>query len=376
MNLLFKPTTIQKGILIFCLLLVAMVLFELKYFLSGLLGAITLYVVVRNQFLRWIEKKKWHKEFSIWLMLFLVVITFGVPIWLILEMLIPKISDLVQNPQVIIERFDPIIRFIETNEFIQRLDLTVSNEQILTIVNRVLAYVPSTLNWVAQFFANIFVALFILYFMLSSNRKMEADVKEMLPFSHKAKALFIKENLDVIRSNAYGVPILAFSQGVIAIIGFLIFNVDQAVFWGLLTGIASVIPVVGTMVVWIPVSIYQIATGDVHGGLLLALYCFIFVGGIDNILRFTLLKRMADIPPLITVFGVLLGLQLFGAMGLVFGPWLLSLPLILYKVYHIHRASPSFLSSKEELDLLTQAEEEDPLMGSIEVVEEEDPETI
>ena len=342
MNRLFKPTAIQKYILFFCLFLVAIIVYELRYFLSGALASIALYVVCRNLFLRLVEKRKWNKELAIWIMLLLVVVCFGVPIWLILEMLIPKISALVQDPQGLIEKFTPIIQFIETNEFIQRLDLKISNEQILQIVNRVLAYIPSTLNWVGQFFANIFVALFILYFMLSSNRRMEKELKSMLPFSEQAKAFFIKENLDVIRSNTYGVPILAFSQGIIAVLGYLLFGVEQAVFWGILTGIASVIPVVGTMIVWIPVCVYQIATGDVNNGLFLALYCFIFVGGIDNVLRFTLLKKMADIHPLITVFGVILGLQLFGAMGLIFGPWLLSLPLILYKVYQIHKSNSTF----------------------------------
>ncbi len=344
MNRLFKPTAIQKYILFFCLFLLAIIVFELRYFLSGILASIALYGVCRNLFLRLVEKRKWNKELAIWIMLLLVVVCFGVPIWLILEMLIPKISALVQDPQGLIEKFSPIREFIENNEFIQRLDLKVSNEQILQIVNRMLAYIPSTLNWVGQFFANIFVALFILYFMLSSNRNMEVEIKNMLPFTAKAKAFFIKENIDVIRSNTYGVPILAFSQGIIAVLGYLLFGVEQAVFWGILTGIASVIPVVGTMIVWIPVCIYQIATGDVQSGLFLALYCFVFVGGIDNVLRFTLLKKMADIHPLITVFGVILGLQLFGAMGLIFGPWLLSLPFILYKVYQIHKSDSKFLS--------------------------------
>ncbi len=121
-------------------------------------------------------------------------------------------------------------------------------------------------------------------------------------------------------------------------VGYYIFGVENAIFWGLLTGAASIVPVLGTMLIYIPVCIYQIATGDVHNGLLLAVYCLVLVGGIDNVLRFTLLKKMADIHPLITVFGVVLGLQLFGVMGLVFGPVLLSLPGILYRVFEMERS--------------------------------------
>ncbi len=349
MNLIFKERTIQKALVISSILLLCFILFELKYFVTGLLGSIALYVVCRGVFLKWIEKYHWPKELSIWLMLFLIIVCFGVPIWLMLELLIPKINEIVQHPQKMIQSFNPVITYFENNELIQRFDFSISQDQILAIVNKVLGYIPSTLNWVGQFFANIFVALFILYFMLSSNREMERDLKEALPFSPAAKDYFVRENLALIRSNAYGVPILALSQGAIAVLGYSLFDVPQPVFWGLLTAIASVIPVVGTMLIWIPVSVYQIATGDLHEGLLLALYCFVFVGGIDNVLRFTLLKKMADIHPLITVFGVLLGLQLFGAMGLVFGPWLLSIPFILYKIYRIQKDQPSFLSSDSVL---------------------------
>lgn len=319
------------------LFLLLVLAFELQYFTTGFLGAIALYAVVRRYFLYLTERKRWNKLVSTLWILFLIIVSFGVPLWLLLEILIPQINDVIDHPQEIIKKFNPVVEFIQGNEYIQRLDFQIDNEQLITIVNRVLSYIPSTLNWVGNFFANIFVALFILYFMLMSNRTMEAQVKALVPLSEGAKNYFITANLELIRSNAYGVPILAVSQGLIAIVGYSIFGVEKAVFWGLLTGVASIVPVVGTMVVWIPICIYQIATGQMDQGLMLALYCLILVGGIDNVLRFTLLKKMADIHPLITVFGVVVGLKLFGAMGLVFGPLLLSLPFVLYQTYTIER---------------------------------------
>ena len=92
------------------------------------------------------------------------------------------------------------------------------------------------------------------------------------------------------------------------------------------------------MLVYVPVCIYQIASGDVNVGLVLTLYCLVLVGGIDNVLRFTLLKKMANIHPLITVFGVVLGLKIFGVMGLIFGPVMLSLPGILFKIFKIEKS--------------------------------------
>ena len=346
METLFTKITLRRLLVIGIVLLVLTIFVQLRYFMSGFLGAVTLYVLSRSYFLRLTQKYRQKKVLAASWIIFLIVISFGIPIWIILEILIPQINDKIQNPQETIQRFQPVINWIHNNEVLQRFDFEPGDQQLTEIANRVLSYVPSTLDWIGQFFANIFVALFILYFMLMANRRMEQELYDMLPFSAQAKDYFIRQNIQLIRSNAYGVPILAFSQGIIAIIGYVIFGVDNAMFWGLLTGIASVFPVVGTMVVWIPICIYQMATGNVEGGLMLSVYCLVLVGGIDNVLRFTLLKKMADIHPLITVFGVLLGLQLFGVMGLVFGPLLMSLPQILYTVFKMER-HPSLYTGNE-----------------------------
>lgn len=347
MQKLFDKLNVQKTLIFTALFLVALILFELNYFLSGLLGAITLYVLTRNFYLRLTEQKKWNSNLVITLIILLVIVSFAVPLWIILEILIPKINEIISDPKEIIERYNAVRIFLENNEFLKRFDFHFSNDRILQVVNRVISYIPSTLNWVGQTLGNIFVALFILYFMLKQSRGMEQKFKELLPVSRESKKYFIQQSAALIRSNAYGVPVLGFSQGVIAIIGYYIFGVENAIFWGLLTGAASIVPVVGTMLIYAPICVYQIATGDVNGGLFLAVYCLILVGGIDNVLRFTLLKKMADIHPLITVFGVLLGLQFFGVMGLVFGPVLLSMPGILYRIFEMER---SFKDLEEHQD--------------------------
>lgn len=338
MKKLFSQISVQKALIFTALFLAALILFELNYFMSGLLGVITLYVLTRKTYLKYTEEKKWSSNLTITLIIFLIIITFAVPLWIILEILIPKINEFLSDREGIIKKYDAVRTFLENNEYLRRFDFHVSNEQIMQVLNRAVSYIPSTLNWVGQTFGNIFVALFILYFMLKETRTMEQKFKDLLPFSRDTKKYFIRANADLIRSNAYGIPILGLSQGLIAILGYYMFGVENAIFWGLLTGAASIVPVLGTMLIYVPISVYQVASGDVSGGLMLAGFCLIFVGGIDNILRFTLLKKMADIHPLITVFGVLLGLQIFGVMGLVFGPVLMSLPGILYRMFEMERS--------------------------------------
>ena len=338
MQKLFEKLNVQKALLFIALLVIALILIELNYFMAGLLGAVTLYVLTRKTYLKYSEEKNWNSNLTISLIIFLIIIAFALPLWIILEILIPKINEFLSDREGIIEKYESVRKFLENNEYLKRFDFHLSNEQIMQLLNRGISYIPSTLNAVGQTLGNIFVALFILYFMLKESRVMEQKFKDLLPFSRETKKYFLRTTGALIRSNAYGIPILGLSQALIAILGYYIFGVENAIFWGLLTGAASIVPVVGTMLIYVPLSVYQIAGGDVSGGLMLAGFCLIFVGGIDNILRFTLLKKMADIHPLITVFGVLLGLQIFGVVGLVFGPVLMSLPGIFYRMFEMERS--------------------------------------
>ena len=93
------------------------------------------------------------------------------------------------------------------------------------------------------------------------------------------------------------------------------------------------LPVVGASIVWIPVCIFMIAEGRVGPGIGLAIYSLVVVGLTDNILRFTILKKLENIHPLNTVFGIIAGLNLFGFMGLVFGPIMISITILLIQVY-------------------------------------------
>ncbi|WOC52314.1 hypothetical protein BPO_1667 [Bergeyella porcorum] len=79
---------------------------------------------------------------------------------------------------------------------------------------------------------------------------------------------------------------------------------------------------------------FLFAEGDTVSGAGLLLYCLIVVGLTDNVLRFTLLKKLEDIHPLNTVFGIIMGMNLFGFMGLVFGPILVSMTVLLIQIYH------------------------------------------
>lgn len=129
----------------------------------------------------------------------------------------------------------------------------------------------------------------------------------------------------IVRSNAIGIPLLAAVQGVVAYLGYLLFGAPSPLFWGVLTCLATIIPIVGTALVWLPLALYMGLEGNWGPAVGLALYGTLVVTHVDNVVRFVMQKRMADTHPLVTVFGVFVGLSLFGFMGVIFGPLLLAM---------------------------------------------------
>ncbi len=327
------------------------IVYNLQYFIPGVLGAITLYILFRNTFFNLTEKKGWKK---VWTSLFLILITLiGIvlPLWLLAEILLPQVNSILDNRQIIIEKYNAVKAFMQTKPFLKKID--ISDAELMGYLQKIAGYIPAVLNSVAEVVVNILTALFLLYFFLVQGRNMERRIKVLMPLSDANRQIVWDETNMMVRANALGIPIMGLCQGIIAAIGYYIFGVNNALLWGMITGAATIVPAVGTMVVWVPIAIVHLAQGHTSATIGLVLYCLIAVGGIDNVLRFTLLKKIGDVHPLITVFGVILGLKLFGIIGLIFGPLLLSYFNLLLKIYRTE-------FSKEEITNTEPTQPSDP----------------
>jgi predicted PurR-regulated permease PerM len=204
--------------------------------------------------------------------------------------------------------------------------------------------ISSATNWVSENIQvligntfNLFIAIsimyFLLYFMLVKPAALRNSLYTYVPFNKKHLKILIHESAKMVRSNALGIPIVAVAQGIVALIGFLIFGIENPLFWFVIVIIGSMIPFVGTLVGILPVFLIALASGDSFGAWGILLYGFIVVGSTDNIIRLYVLKKMDDVHPLITLLGVIIGIPLFGFIGLIFGPIFLSLFFIIAKMY-------------------------------------------
>lgn len=174
---------------------------------------------------------------------------------------------------------------------------------------------------------------FLLYFMLKSGREMERYLQRFIPLKEENVQLLSTETKNMIKANAIGIPVLAIIQGLIAAIGYWIFGVKDWGLWGFLTGVCSMIPIVGTALIWVPLTAYLFASDKTGHATGLLIYAVVLITNIDYVVRLTLLRKFMDVHPLITVLGVIIGIGLFGFWGVIFGPLLVSYFIILIRIY-------------------------------------------
>ena len=311
-----------KYSLIVIILFMGVIIFrQITPFLGGLLGALTMYILVRTHMNYLTEKRKMKRSISALLITAETIMVFLVPLGLIIWLVVNKLQDINLAPQTFIEPIQQVAEFIK-----EKTGYDVLGKDTLSFIVSILPRVGQIIMEGASSLAvNLFVMIFVLYFMLIGGKKMEAYVNDILPFNEANTQEVIREINMIVRSNAIGIPLLAIIQGGVAMIGYLLFGAPNILMLGFLTCFATIIPMVGTALVWFPVAAYLAISGDWFNAIGLFGYGAIVVSQSDNLIRFILQKKMADTHPLITIFGVVIGLPLFGFMGIIFGPLLLSL---------------------------------------------------
>ena len=311
-----------KYSLIVIILFMGIIIFrQITPFLGGLLGALTIYILVRGQMRYLVEKRKIKRSLSALLITAETIFVFLIPLGLTVWMVVNKLQDINLDPQTYIAPIQQVAEFIK-----EKTGYDVLGKDTLTFIVSILPRIGQIImESISSLAINLFVMIFVLYFMLIGGKKMEAYVNDILPFNETNTQEVIHEINMIVRSNAIGIPLLAIIQGGVATIGYLLFGAPNILLLGFLTCFATIIPMVGTALVWFPVAAYLAISGDWFNAIGIAAYGAIVVSQSDNLIRFILQKKMADTHPLITIFGVVIGLPLFGFMGVIFGPLLLAL---------------------------------------------------
>lgn len=253
-------------------------------------------------------------------------------------MFVDKVQDFTLDPQSLISS----IRHVSEQIRLRIGYDLLQDSNISSMVAVITRFGQAFLQGIFSFGVNIVMLLFVLYFMLIGGTRMENYCRAMLPFNATVARNVTNEIYMIVRSNAIGIPLIAVVQGSIAYAGYLVCGVPSALFWGVVTCFATILPVVGTALVWVPLAAYLAVEGSWGTAVGLMAYGVLVVTQSDNVIRFILQKRMADTHPLVTILGVLIGLPLFGFMGVIFGPLLLAM-----FVFFVHIFKRKYLDGAE-----------------------------
>ena len=320
-----KRVLAYSGILLFGLF----ILFELRGFITTFLGAVIFYVIFKNLMSNLVNKRKWNPSLAASLIILISFFIILIPILTLSYLLYQKIVIVINDPQSLLgllDMFDKKVFALTGVEIFTSENMTAIKTQAGNLI-------PSLLGQTFWIIGSIVMMYFVLYFMLVKSDKLSDEINTALPFNIENIQLFARELENITLSNAIGVPLIGLAQGTAAGLGYWALGLQEPVFWGAITALVAFIPFAGTAIVWLPSSIFLVASGNTWQGIVLAIYCVAVVVNIDTIARFKILKKFANVHPLITVFGVIIGMNLFGLPGLIFGPLMLSYLLISVKLY-------------------------------------------
>src|SRR5690606_36428261 len=299
-------------------------------------------------FLYLTEYKGWKRVVSCLVIIFGSFIIFVLPFLALSLLVINKINEFQADPlriKVLISQLDEFMgRTFGLDDFMDN-----SLERLTYYAGELF---PSILTGAANVILGIVVMDFLLYFMFLRHEQFEKGLLRYSPFRKQNALKFAEELKNITYANILGQGFIAFVQGALVSIGFFMLGINDAVFWGVISMFLSFLPIVGTPIVYVPAAVIELINGNTGAGIGLLLWGFILVSNIDNVIRFLLAKRIGNTHPIITVIGVLIGIPVFGIMGLVFGPLLLSYFILTVRIYETSKLAA------DRLERIAASEEE------------------
>jgi predicted PurR-regulated permease PerM len=186
---------------------------------------------------------------------------------------------------------------------------------------------------VLAFTLNVIIALFTLFFFLRDGAELCYRIRRLLPMDQEHQERLFKNIVDAILAVVHGSLVVAMVQGFLAGLAYWVFGVPFPVLWGVVTAFLALLPIGGSTLVSIPAGIYLFVQGEALRGILLLAWCLGLVGTIDNVLKPVLIGNRLGLPVLFLFFGILGGLALFGALGIILGPVIFALLRALLDLY-------------------------------------------
>ena len=306
----------------------ALILWGMRDYLSGFLGAGILYVVFQPMWRALVHARGWSRSVAASLIILFSVVVILLPFLTLSLMLAGKV-------QYYAEHTDEIVDLARRLESLTGYQITTPDALRKLLQNagtHAGQLIPSVAGNALDVLVVTGLLFFTLYYMLVQEAEFHQGLQKYLPFNAETQATLGESLRNNVNANVIGQLLVCVVQGVLTGLTLWVFGVPDPAFWGVVAFFMAFIPVLGTPLVWVPAGVLKISQGQVGPGVGILIVGAIVIVNIDNVLRMALARRMGNIHPLLTLAGIVLGIPLFGILGLVMGPLLLSYFVVLMGV--------------------------------------------
>jgi len=323
---------------IFLIFLIVLSFFLLRKILLSIIGGILL-AFIFSPLYKLLCKRLKNKTLVALLICFIPVFLIVIPFWFLIPLLIEqslKLYFAVQNldfQSIIKEVFPPFFSSLSSVDDVSSILFSFTSKSL----NKLMNFFTEMLFSFPTFLLHMIVVLFTFFFVLRDQEEILRFLRSISPFSERVNARLLECSKGIASAVLFGQVIVGSIQGLVIGLGFFLFKAPNALLFTILAILAGIFPVIGTMIVWLPVAIYLFVTKGITFQLIGILIFGVLSSNIDNFLRPLFVSKRVKLHTGLVFAGMIGGLLTFGILGLVIGPLVLAYLVIFLEIYQKER---------------------------------------
>ena len=319
--------------------------FIFKPFLMPILLAAILAVVLQRPYNFFLRLTKNSKKISAFIIALLGIIFFSLLFLLVIGLIVNEASGLFQSAStgglVYQKYFDHLTNGINNNNILKSVGISnlINADTLKTsfaqLGQNAFAILQKTYQGIANLLFLTIVMFFTLYYFLIGGKELVKQVMYLSPLRNSHEKILIEKFISISRATIKGTLVVGVIQGIVGALLFTIVGIPSAIIWGIVMMFLSLIPMVGTGLVWLPTAIVMLLLGNIWQGVVILAVGFGVISVIDNFLKPKLVGKDSQMHPLMVFFATLGGIELLGFLGFIIGPVIVALFLALWEIYGV-----------------------------------------
>jgi predicted PurR-regulated permease PerM len=341
-----KTSTVSKACLLLMVVLISLTFlsmikaFIMALLLAGIFSALA--QPVYKRFTRWFGGRRSAASIVTLVMIFLVIILpLGFMLGLVTgeaikvgESVAPWVENKINNPDVVMVWLQGLPYYDKIAPYQDDI-LTRAGQMVGVLSKFLINNLSNATTGTVHFLFMMMIMLYSMFFFLKDGGKLLDLILYYLPLEDSEERRLLDKFSSVTRATLKGTAVIGLMQGGLAGMALAVVGIPSALFWGALMVVLSVIPGIGTGLIWVPAAVILVAGGSLAKGIGLALFCAVVVGSIDNVVRPRLVGKDTQMPDLLIMLGTMGGIMMFGVLGLILGPIVAALFVTIWEIYGV-----------------------------------------